>query len=143
MSSFTKAVVSTPLAPAAIGPYSQVYIHPDDEMTICHWNKAISAGGFVFVSGCIGLTPEKVLLEGVEAQAHQVLTNLKNILEAAGSDLSKVVKSTILLADMKYFGEINTIYAQYFPVDPPARATYAVAGLPLGALVEIECVAIE
>lgn len=106
--------------------------------------QAIKANGMVYVSGCIGMHPEtKTLVEGgVSAQARQVLENMKNIVEAAGSSMSKVVKCTILLADMSYFAEVNGIYSQYFPVDPPARATFAVAGLPAGALVEIECIAL-
>uniref|UniRef100_A0A7S0XC35 Translation initiation inhibitor n=1 Tax=Chromulina nebulosa TaxID=96789 RepID=A0A7S0XC35_9STRA len=128
MSDSIREVISTPLAPAAIGPYSQ----------------AIKANGFVFVSGCVGLDPNtKTLVSGgLAAQTKQVLINLKNIVEASGSSLSKVVKTTILLADISTFSEVNTIYGEYFSSDPPARATYAVAGLPLGALVEIECIAL-
>lgn len=102
------------------------------------------ANGFVFVSGCIGLSPETKSLVpgGIGAQTRQVLENMKNIVEASGSDMSKVVKCTILLADMSFFAEVNGIYGEYFPTNPPARATFAVAGLPLGALVEIECVSL-
>ena len=125
--SAAKEIIFTPLAPPAVGPYSQ----------------AVKAGGMVYVSGCIGLDPTRKMVEGgVGAQARQVLENLKNVVEAAGSDLTKVVKCTVLLADMSYFAEINAIYAEYFPVDPPARATFAVAGLPMGALIEIECIAL-
>lgn len=126
--SSTKEVISTPNAPAAIGPYSQ----------------AIRANGMVYVSGCIGLDPEtKKLVEGgVGPQARRVLDNLKAIVEASGSDLSKVCKCTVLLADVAFFAEINAIYAEYFPENPPARATFAVLGLPAGALIEIDCIAI-
>jgi 2-iminobutanoate/2-iminopropanoate deaminase len=104
----------------------------------------VKAGGFVFVSGCVGVHPDtKALVPGgLGPQARQVLENMKNILEASGASLSKVVKCTVLLADMSYFAELNGIYGEYFSSDPPARATFAVAGLPLGALVEIDCVAI-
>ena len=123
-----KEVVSTELSPAAIGPYSQ----------------AVKAGGMVYVSGCIGMDPvlKKIVPGGIGPETRQVLQNLKNIVEAAGSNLSNVVKCTVLLADMAYFPEVNGIYAEYFPENPPARATFAVLGLPVGALVEIECIAI-
>ena len=75
-------------------------------------------------------------------ECRQVLENMKAVLEAAGSDMARVCKTTILLKDMATFAEVNGIYAEYFPDSPPARATFAVAGLPLGALVEIECVAL-
>lgn len=123
-----REVITTDKAPAAIGPYSQ----------------AIKAGGFVYVSGCIGMNPElkQIVPGGVGPECRQVLENLKAIVEASGSSIDKVVKTTILLKDMSFFAEVNGIYAEYFPLNPPARATFAVAGLPLGALVEIECVAL-
>ena len=98
----------------------------------------------LYVSGCIPIIRETKALAGdtVAVQARQTLENLKYVVEDAGSDLSKVVKCTVLLADMKYFAEINAIYAEYFPSNPPARACYAVAGLPANSLIEIECVAI-
>ncbi len=98
----------------------------------------------LYVSGCIGINRElKGLVPGgLAAQTRQALDNLKAIVEAGGSDLSKVVKCTVLLADMATFGEVNAIYAEYFPENPPARATFAVLGLPAGALVEIDCIAI-
>lgn len=124
----SREVVFSDLAPAAIGPYSQ----------------AIKANGMVFVSGCIGIDPalKAMVAGGVGEQTRQVLVNMKNILEAAGSSMGKVVKTTILLSDMASFAEVNGIYAEFFPENPPARATFAVAGLPLNALVEIECVAL-
>eukprot|EP00599_Poterioochromonas_sp_BG-1_P002382 CAMPEP_0173148512 /NCGR_PEP_ID=MMETSP1105-20130129/9756_1 /TAXON_ID=2985 /ORGANISM="Ochromonas sp., Strain BG-1" /LENGTH=124 /DNA_ID=CAMNT_0014063165 /DNA_START=23 /DNA_END=393 /DNA_ORIENTATION=+ len=123
----SRQIVSTPHAPAAIGPYSQ----------------AVTANGTVYVSGCIGLDPAtKTLVPGgVGAQARRALENLKAVVEASGSDLSKVVKCTVLLADMSYFAEINGIYAEYFHTNPPARTTFAVSGLPLGALFELDAIA--
>jgi 2-iminobutanoate/2-iminopropanoate deaminase len=122
-----REVVSTPNAPAAIGPYSQ----------------AIKANGFVFVSGCIGIHPETKQLAGsIEDQTRQVLQNLKSIVEASGSSLEKVCKTTILLSSMSDFATVNSLYSEYFPTNPPARATFAVAGLPLGAAIEIECTAL-
>ena len=96
----------------------------------------------LYVSGCIGLDPEtKALVPGgVGCQARRVLENLKNIVEFSGSNLRKVVKCTVLLTDMAHFAEINGIYAEYFPIEPPARATFAVAGLPAGALIEIDAI---
>ena len=108
------------------------------------FSQAVKAGGMIYVSGCIGMNPEtKVLVEGgVAAQTRQVLENLKNIVIAGGSQLSKVVKCTVLLTDIKTFPEVNAIYAEYFPVEPPARATFAVVALPAGALVEIDAICI-
>lgn len=96
------------------------------------------------MSGCIGVNAEtKALVPGgVGPQARMVMENLKNIIESAGSSMGKVVKCTILLADMGSFAEVNAIYGEYFPQDPPARATFAVLGLPAGALVEIEAICI-
>jgi len=79
---------------------------------------------------------------GVGAQARRVLENLKAIVECSGSDMSKVVKCTVLLTDMANFAEVNAIYAEYFPKDPPARATFAVVGLPAGSLVEIDAITV-
>lgn len=98
----------------------------------------------VYVSGCIGMDPStKALVEGLPAQIHQLFANMKSILEASGSDLTQVVKCTVLLRDMAQFAEFNPIYAQYFPENHPARTTFAVAGLPLNALIEIDCIAIS
>ena len=124
----TRQVVHTDKAPAAVGPYSQ----------------AIIANGMVFTAGQIALVPgTKALAEGgVQAQARQVLENLKAVLAAAGTSFDKVVKTTIFLQSMSDFAAVNEIYATYFPANPPARSTVAVGGLPLGALVEIEVVAL-
>ncbi len=120
--------VHTDKAPAAIGPYSQ----------------AIEVDSFIFTSGQIALKPdgsEEVLSQGIEAQTEQVLQNLKHILEAAGSGLNKVIKTTIFLADIEDFGIVNRIYAQYFQDHRPARSTVVVKTLPKNALVEIEAMA--
>ena len=122
-----KKVISTAKAPQAIGPYSQ----------------AIEAGDFIFVSGQIPLIPatgERV--EGsVEVQTARVLENLKAILEAAGSSLESVVKTTVYITNMDDFAKVNGIYGQYFQENPPARVCVEVSKLPKGALVEIDVIA--
>jgi 2-iminobutanoate/2-iminopropanoate deaminase len=121
--------ISTPGAPSAIGPYSQ----------------AIVAGGFVHCSGQIALDPTNgQLIPGdVSAQTDRALENLKAVLTAAGSDLSKVVKCTVYLVSMEDFGAVNKVYARFFLGDqPPARSTVGVAQLPRNALVEIDCTAV-
>jgi 2-iminobutanoate/2-iminopropanoate deaminase len=120
--------VQTGHAPAAIGPYSQ----------------AIKAGGFVFVSGQIPIDPQtgEFVSGGVAEQTDRVLKNLSAVLEASGSSLGQVVKTTVFLADMKDFGAMNEVYARFFTAEPPARATVAAAGLPRDARVEIEAVAL-
>lgn len=124
-----RRVISSPDAPAAIGPYSQ----------------AIASGGLVFLSGQIALDPASGQLVGgddVAAQAEQVMKNLAAVLGAAGSSFSRVLKSTIYLTDMGDFGAVNEVYARAFEgVEPPARATVAVSGLPKGVKVEIEMIA--
>ncbi|RME92421.1 MAG: RidA family protein [Verrucomicrobia bacterium] len=123
-----REVVATPAAPAAVGPYSQ----------------AIRAGGFVFCAGQIPLDPATgALVEGdVAAQTERVLENLKAVLEAAGTGMDRVVKTTVYLQDMTDFAAMNEVYARYFPKDPPARAAVQVAALPKGARVEIEAIAL-
>ena len=120
--------IQTDNAPAAIGPYSQ----------------AIRAGGFVFASGQIPIDPAtgEFVKGGIAEQTEQVLKNLAALLEAAGSGLDKVVKTTVFLADMKEFAGMNEVYARFFSAPPPARATVAAAGLPKDARVEIEAVAL-
>lgn len=124
----TREVISTPHAPAAVGPYSQ----------------AIRANGFVFTAGQIALDPVtgKMVEGDVTDQARQVLKNLRAILEAAGSSLEKVVKVTVFLLDMNEFKRVNAIYAEFFTGAPPARSAVQVGALPLGALVEMEAVAV-
>lgn len=121
-----RETINSSAAPAAIGPYSQ----------------AIRVGDFVFTSGQIGLDPGTgKLLDGVEAQTHQVLANLHAVLAAAGATFEDVVKTTIFLTNMADFQAVNVIYAAEFGADPPARSTVQVAALPRHALVEIEMVA--
>lgn len=124
-----RKAVSTDKAPSAIGPYSQ----------------GIAASPFVFCSGQTPLDPATgKLVEGdVAAQARRCLQNVRAVLEAAGSSLDKTVKTTVFLIDMADFKAMNAVYAEFFGSTPPARSTVAVAGLPLGARVEIEAIAIQ
>lgn len=119
--------ISTNKAPQAIGPYSQ----------------AIVTGNLVFASGQIAINPEtnEVAEGGIEAQTRQVLTNITNLLEAAGTSISKVVKTTVFMADMADFATVNSIYAEYFTEPYPARSAVAVKSLPKGVLIEIEVIA--
>lgn len=119
--------VSTGKAPAAVGPYSQ----------------AVKAGGFLFTSGQIPLSSDGSAVAGdVRSQTRQVLENLRNVLEAAGSGLDRVVKCTCFLADMNDFAAMNDVYAEFFGSSLPARSTVQVARLPKDASVEIEAVAL-
>lgn len=124
----TRERISTPAAPQAIGPYSQ----------------AIRAGGFVFVSGQVPVDPEtgQPVGGGVGEQTQRCLTSLAAILDAAGSGLGRVVKTTVFLTDLGRFAEMNAVYERFFPQDPPARATVQVVALPRGVAVEIEAVAL-
>jgi 2-iminobutanoate/2-iminopropanoate deaminase len=128
MSNLEKKIVKTDNAPAAIGPYS----------------AGVAAGTFVFTAGQIGLDPKsgQMVEGGVEAEAKRALTNLKGILEAAGSSLGNVVKTTVFLKDMADFTKVNAVYAEFFVENPPARSAVQVAALPKNALVEIEAIAI-
>jgi len=122
----TRQAVSTPSAPAAIGPYSQ----------------GIVSDGFLFCSGQLGLDPAtSVLAEGLEAQTRRALENLAGVLGAAGLTWADVVKTSILLTEMADFATVNGIYATFVSDPPPARSTFAVAGLPKGGLIEIEAIA--
>ena len=122
-----REAVRTEAAPAAIGPYSQ----------------AVRAGGFLFCSGQIPLDPStgKMTDGGIEAQAERVLKNLDAVLTAGGATLRTVVKTTVYLVDLGDFPAMNAVYGNYFPENPPARATVQVAGLPAGARVEVDAVA--
>ena len=122
-------IISTDKAPAAVGPYSQ----------------GVQIGDLVYTAGQIPLDPATGrLVEGpIEAQTRQVLDNLKAIVEAAGSSMSQVVKTTVFLVDMGEFKAMNGVYSEFFPAAPPARSTVQVSALPLGARVEIEAVAIR
>ena len=123
-----REIIKTGSAPAAIGPYSQ----------------AVRAGGFVFASGQIPIDPKTgVFVEGgIVEQTQQVMNNLKSLLEAAGTNLDAVVKTTVFLADMDDFSAMNEVYGQYFRENPPARATVQAARLPRDARVEIEVIAL-
>lgn len=114
-------------APKPIGPYS----------------VGMRSGDLVFTAGMMGLDPltGKIVEGGIEAETRQALANLANILEAGGSSMSLVLKTTVFLQDMGEFSKMNSIYAEFFPAEPPARTTVQVAGLPMGARVEIEAVA--
>jgi len=119
--------IQTDQAPQAIGPYSQ----------------AMKVGDFIFTSGQIALTPNGVMVQDdIELQTKQVMQNLKAVLEAAGSSLQNVVKTTIFLANMDDFAKVNAIYEKWFEGHKPARSTVAVKTLPKNALVEIECIAL-
>lgn len=123
-----KTVIETPDAPKAIGPYSQ----------------AIKANGFVFASGQLPINPATGKIEAMDItnQTNQALKNVKAILHEAGSSLGNVVKITVFLSDISNFAAMNEVYKQYFISDCPARSAFAVKDLPLGALVEIESIAI-
>ena len=123
-----KKVISSKKAPKPIGPYS----------------VAIQTGALVFTSGQLGLDPESGILVqgGVEAETRQALTNLQHVLEEAGSNLDKAVKTTVFLKEMADFPKMNAIYAEFFHKNPPARSTVEVAALPKGGAIEIEVVAI-
>lgn len=123
-----RVVVASPLAPKAVGPYSQ----------------AIKFGSMVFCSGQIPLNPDtgEVVGSDVATQTEQVLQNLEAVLRVVDSGLFQVVKTTVYLKSLEDFTEMNAVYAKHFPVDPPARATVEVARLPKDVLVEIDCIAI-
>jgi 2-iminobutanoate/2-iminopropanoate deaminase len=123
-----KKIIQTNEAPQAIGPYSQ----------------AVVANGFLFCSGQIALSaqPETPIPESVEDQTEQVMKNIEKVLRAAGSSFERVVKTTLFLTNMEDFAKVNAIYGKHFPLNPPARSTVAVTGLPRGVKVEIECLAL-
>ncbi|ADU63045.1 MAG: RidA family protein [Pseudodesulfovibrio sp.] len=121
------ALIHTDTAPAAVGPYSQ----------------ATRTGNMLFVSGQLGIIPgQGKLAEGFKAQTRQALDNLKAILEAAGSSLDRVLAVDVFVMDMARFADLNAIYSEYFGNHKPARAAIQVAGLPLGGLVELKCIAL-
>jgi 2-iminobutanoate/2-iminopropanoate deaminase len=123
-----KDIITTKQAPAAVGPYSQ----------------AVAAGPFVFVSGQIPLNLQGEMVQGdIVVQTVQVIENLKAVLQAAGLTLQDVVKTTVFLADMADFAEMNRVYGEFFAKKPPARSTIQVAALPRNAAVEIEAVALR
>lgn len=120
-------VITSPAAPAALGPYSH----------------AILAGDILFTSGQVPLVPAtgKLAGEDIETQARQVLDNLEQVLAAAGMTFANVVKTTIFLTDLADFAAVNAVYGERFPVNPPARSCVQVAGLPAGAKLEMEMIA--
>ncbi len=124
-----KRIISTTSAPGAIGPYSQ----------------AVEANGTLYISGQVAIDPAigKTIEGGITEQTTQVLKNIKAILIAAGYSMNDVVKSTCLLSDMSDFKPMNEVYAQFYTADQPARAAFSVKGLPLGALIEIETIAVK
>ena len=123
-----KKIVATQAAPAAIGPYSQ----------------AIEANGFVFASGQIPVNPATgEIPAGIEAQAEQVMTNMKNLLEAAGTSMENVVKTTVFIKSMDDFATINGIYSKYFEKDCPARSCVEISRLPKDVLLEMEAIAVK
>ena len=121
-----RKVIYTEKAPKAVGPYSQ----------------AISTGNFLFTAGQVAIDPRtgKLVEGGIKDQTRQVMENLKAILAEAAADFSKVVKTTVFLQDIKNFADFNQVYGEYFPSEPPARSTFQVGALPLGAMVEIEMI---
>ncbi|MBC7265196.1 MAG: RidA family protein [Chloroflexi bacterium] len=123
-----REIISTEEAPAAIGPYSQ----------------AIRIGQFVFTAGQIAIDPStgQMVEGGIEGQTRQVLKNLSAVLQAAGTSLAQVVKTTVFLVDLGDFAAMNRVYAEFFPQEPPGRTTVQVVALPRGARVEIEAIAI-
>lgn len=126
MEEYIMKTVATDKAPAAIGPYSQAQI----------------VGNLVYTSGQIGINPATgAIVEGLEAQAEQVFTNLSELLKAAGSDMSKVVKTTVFIKNMNDFAAINAVYAKFFTEPFPARSCVEVARLPKDVLLECEVIA--
>ena len=120
--------IASASAPAAVGPYCQAKL----------------CGNTLYTSGQLGLIPaEGKLADGIEGQAHQALKNLGAILKEAGMDYSDVVKTTCFLADIKDFAAFNAIYAEYFKGEVPARSCFQVGALPMGALVEVEAIAVQ
>ncbi len=122
-----KKIIASPLAPKAVGPYSQAVE-----------NGALYISGQLPIDGATGQ-----MAEGIEAQTHQSLKNLGHILQEAGYTYDNVVKTTVLLDSIADFGAMNAIYAEYFQGDKPARICYEVAKLPMGALVEIDAIAVK
>jgi 2-iminobutanoate/2-iminopropanoate deaminase len=124
----SREIVATDKAPGAVGPYSQ----------------AVRAGELIYTAGQLGLVPgtKEFAGPGIESQTQQTLENLKAVLEAAGSCLKHVVKTTVFMADLSEFALMNGVYAEYFPEAPPARSAVQAAALPLGGRVEIEAVAL-
>ena len=128
MSQLVRTIIKSAKAPAAIGPYSQ----------------AVKVGPTLYLSGCLGMDPAtgNLVSGGINAEARQALTNIGSILEEAGYKYDHIVKTTVLLADINDFAALNSVYAEFFKANHPARSTYQVAALPRGGRVEIECIAV-
>lgn len=124
-----KKIIHTEKAPAAVGPYSQ----------------AVEVKGTLYISGQIPVDPAtgKIVDGGIREQTHQVMLNIGAVLKEAGYSYGNVVKSTCLLTDMTNFKEMNAVYAEFYPENQPARAAFSVVGLPLGAMIEIETIAVK
>ena len=124
----SKEIIHTPAAPAAVGPYSQ----------------AVRAGNLLFTAGQVALDPAtgKLVTGDASAQTEQVMKNLAAVLAAGGSSFADVVKTTVFLADINDYAAVNAVYGRFFTADPPARSAFQVGKLPLGALVEIEMIAV-
>ncbi len=124
-----KRIVSTEMAPKAVGAYSQ----------------AVEVNGSLYISGQVPINPAsgKIVEGGIKEQTTQVMKNISAILEVAGYSFSDVVKCTVLLSDISYFKEMNEVYSTYYVEEQPARAAYAVKALPMGAMVEIETIAVK
>jgi 2-iminobutanoate/2-iminopropanoate deaminase len=129
MTGGTRRVIATDKAPQAIGPYS----------------AGIQTDTLIFASGSLGIDPNtgEFVPGGIGAQTRQALKNLEQVLMAGGGNLETVVKTTVFLQDMGEFAQMNAVYAEFFPIDPPARSTVEVAALPKGAAVEIELIALR
>lgn len=123
-----KTIISTNTAPSAIGPYSQ----------------AVQSNGFIFTSGMIAIDPRTGTLStgNIDEQTRLVMENLTALIKSTGATMSDVIKTTVFLSDMNNFASMNSIYAEYFTTDPPARSTVEVARLPKDVLVEVECIVI-
>lgn len=124
-----KTIINTPKAPAPIGPY----------------NQAILSNDTLYVSGQIAINPESgnMITDNIDSETHQVMKNLGSILHEAGLSYQNVVKCSIFVNDMNNFGKVNEAYGSYFKLDPPARETVEVCGLPKGVNVEISCIAVK
>ncbi|OGS12456.1 MAG: reactive intermediate/imine deaminase [Elusimicrobia bacterium RIFOXYA2_FULL_58_8] len=122
-----KKIISTGNAPAAIGPYSQ----------------AVEAGGLIFISGQLPINPATGAMAApeIKAQTEAILKNIEGILKQEGLELGNIVKTTVFMADLGQFAQMNEVYSKFFPANPPARATIEVKALPKAALIEIEAVA--
>jgi reactive intermediate/imine deaminase len=130
--------------PAVLAAQERTVIRPPGSMTGLPFSPAIRAGNTIYLSGQIGIPPggQALVPGGIGPETRQTLENLRRVLEAAGSSMTRVVKCTVFLADMADYAAMNQVYASFFPADPPARSTLAASGLAFNARVEIECIAL-